>query len=258
MLDHISASQMSMFARCQAAWMFRYQWDLVIQPKGVMTRGSCIHRGIAHNYFQKIESREDLPVDDVLDHYSTNFDEEAHVTAWKADEDKGKVKDDGVRTLKHYQEVMALKTQPVDVERRFSMGLSWEQDGQPKHVEFQGILDLATEEGALVDHKSTGLTPREPRSADQSQLVGYWLGKEAMDKAKPSIARLDYLVTLKTPKIVSFEIAVTDDQKKFLLSQIPKLVMQMEGGNYFANRSNMYCSATGCGYWEICHKEFGG
>jgi len=225
-----------------------------------MMRGTCIHRSLAHNYLPKIESREDLPVEDVLDHFSTNFDEEAHITAWMPDEDKGKVKDGGARVLEHYQEIVAPTTQPIDVERKFAVDLSWKDGEEPKQAVFKGVIDLVTEKKELVDHKSTKSTPKKPQGSHRQQLAGYVLGKEAVDGEKPNTARLDYLVMTKEPKIVTFEMPITDGQKKFLLSQIPKVVKQMEAGPgyYTANRGNIYCSETGCGYWKICHSEFGG
>ena len=257
MLGHISSTQISMFARCQAAWMFRYIWGLTIPPKAKMMRGTCIHRALAFNFMPKVESHEDLPVGDVVDCYSTNYDEESHETEWHG-EDKGRLKDGGVRVLRHYQETVAPVTQPVDVEQHFSMDLSWKDADEPKQMRFKGVIDLLTDGGILIDHKSTAQTPKQPRGDHCNQLTGYWLGKEAMDGTEPKIARLDYLVALKEPKIVTFDVPVTDSQKKYLLRHIPSVVKAMEAGGYFPNRGNVYCSETGCGYYSLCIKEFGG
>jgi len=256
MLDHVSATQLGMFSRCQASWAFRYLDGLKIPPKAKMMRGTCIHRSLAHNYLPKIESHEDLPVDDVLDCYSTNYDEESHVVEWSG-EDAGKMKDAGVGVVRKYQEEIAPETQPVDVEQRFSMNLSWREGDDDKQMEFQGIIDLVTDTGQLREHKSTGLTPKAVRSNDKNQMIAYHVGKEAMAET-PTTARVDYLVMTKTPKIVSFELAIEVPQKKFLLGQIPKIVKSMEAGSYFANRESLYCSATGCGYYQKCLQKYGG
>lgn len=256
MLDHISNSQMSMFARCQASWAFRYLDNLKIPPKSKMMRGTCIHRALAHNYLPKIESHEDMPVDDVLDCYSTHYDEESHAVEWHG-EDAGKMKDAGVGVVRKYQEEIAPKTQPTDVEQSFSMSLSWREGDDDKQVEFRGIIDLVTDDG-LGEHKSTAQTPNMPRPGDVAQLVGYKLGDEAMNGSEAKIARLDYLVMLKTPKLVRFDVPITPGRKKFLLGQIPRIVKAMESGNYFPDRSSMYCSETGCGYWSKCIAKYGG
>ena len=257
MIDHISNSQMSMFARCQASWAFRYIDNLKIPPKAKMMRGTCIHRALAHNYLPKIESHEDMPVDDVLDCYSTHYDEESHVVEWHG-EDAGKMKDAGVSVVRKYQEDIATSTQPADVEQSFSMNLSWKEDDDDKQMEFRGIIDLVTDDGFLTDHKSTAQTPPAPRQSDVNQLVGYMLGAEAMNGSEAKVARLDYLVMLKKPKLIRFDVDITAGRKKFLLGQIPRIVKAMESGNYFPDRASMYCSEIGCGYWQVCQKEYGG
>lgn len=257
-ISHISNTQLSMFCRCQAAWAFRYCDGLIIPPKAKMMRGTCIHRALSHNYMPKIESHEDLPVDNVLDCYSTHYDDESHVVEWHEGEDKGKMKDAGVGVVRKYQEEIAPSTQPVDVEQSFSMGLSWKNGDDDKQMEFKGIIDLITDSGVLIDHKSTGQTPKSPRQSDVGQLTGYVLGREAMEGDSPTLTRLDYLVALKSPVIVRFDVPVTDGSKKFLLGQIPRIVRTMEAGNYYPNRSNMYCSETGCGYWQKCLQKYGG
>jgi len=258
-VDHISASQMKTWANCQATWMFRYHpdWQLIIPPAGKMMRGTCIHRALAHNYLPKIESHEDLPVDEVLDHYSTTFDEEANVTAWQEEEDKGDIKDGGIRVLECYHSTLAPTIQPVDVERKFRMELSWVDGEEPKQAGFEGVIDLVTDQRLLIDNKSTGTTPTEALNADKQQMTGYYLGKEALGE-EPDKARLDYLVTLKTPKIVSYEVEVTQGQKKFLLGQIPKVIKQMESEIYVPNRNSLFCGETKCGYWNKCLEVFGG
>lgn len=257
MISHVSNTQLSMFARCQAAWAFRYRDGLIMPPTGKMMRGTCIHRSLAHNYLPKIESHEDMPVDDVLDCYSTHYDEESHVVEWH-NENKGEMKDAGVSVVREYQETIAPQTQPTDVEQGFSMGLSWTEDEEPREMQFRGIIDLLTDHGVLIDHKSTAQTPKSPRQSDVNQLAGYVLGAEAMNGSEPKTARLDYLVMLKAPKIVRFDVDITEGRKKFLLGQIPRIVKAMEAGNYYPARGNMYCSETACGYYQKCLHQYGG
>ena len=138
------------------------------------------------------------------------------------------------------------------------MGLSWKEDDEDRQMEFRGIIDLVTDDAILIDHKSTAQTPKSPRQEHIGQLVGYMLGKEAMGGSDPILARLDYLVMLKTPKIVRFDVSITPGQKKFLLGQIPRIVRAMEAGNYYPNRNNVFCSETACGYWAKCIRKYGG
>ena len=261
-IAHVSATQLNMFARCQAGWMFSYVHNIKGKPSGAMTRGTCVHKGISHNMIQKVESRVDLPVADVLDHYDATFTELSYDTSWKKDEKPGKEKDAGYRVLGHYQKTIAPETYPADVEQSFKMFINWTENGgedneEQKSVEFRGILDLADVKGNLVEIKTTGQTPKRPRGADGLQLTGYYLGKEALE-GKSYSPWLDYLVTTKDPKILSFPIRIEEPQKKFFLDNVPRIVKAMELENYYPARGSMYCSPTGCYYWDMCHDEFGG
>jgi len=256
-IDHISATQVNTFTRCQAAWMFSYVHNIKGKPSGAMTRGTCVHKGISHNMIQKVQSRVDLPAADVLDHYDTTFTELSTETKWKEGEDPGKQKDAGYRVLEHYQEEVAPETQPVDVEQSFRFFINWREGDDDKSVEFKGVLDLLDEEQRLRDIKTTAQTPKAPGGDHVIQLIGYSLGKEAIDGKQPS-AWLDYLVTLKEPKIVTFPVVVGDPQKKFFLNNIPKIVKAMEAENYYPARGNRWCSKNACFYHSMCIKEFGG
>ena len=256
LISHVSATQIATFTRCQAAWYFSYVEKIKGKPTGAMTRGTCVHRGISANFTQKVESHVDMPVIDVLDFYDTTFTDLAQETDWKESEDPGKVKDAGYRVLEHYQVEAAPQVDPVDVEQSFRFMLTWVDGEEEKSVEFKGILDLLDRDFNLRDLKTTGQTPKVPGGDHVIQLIGYSLGKEAIDGKQPS-AWLDYLVTTKTPKIVTFPVVVEESQKKFFLNNIPRVVKAMEAENYYPARGNRWCSETACYYWEMCRKEFG-
>lgn len=256
-IDHLSATQIATFTRCKAAWFFRWPCNIKGKPSGAMTRGTCVHRGVSKNYFQKVESRVDLPVTDVLDYYDTEWTKLAYDTQWKQDEDPGKEKDAGYRVLEHYQLTVAPETQPVDVEQSFRMMINWVENDEDKSVEFRGILDLLERDHKLWEIKTTGRTPKEPGGDHITQLISYFLGKEAIDGIKPT-AWLNYLVTTKEPKVITFPIAIEDPQKRFFLDNIPRIVKAMESENYYPARGNRWCSESACFYWNMCHSEFGG
>lgn len=256
-VDHISATQISMFVRCRAAWMFRYIWGKTVKPKSAMMRGRCVHKAVAVDYTQKVQSKVSLPVADVLDAYSDAYESESGDVAWKDTEDAGKVKDGGVRVLELYHSEVAVKVQPVDVEQSFQMDITWVADDEDKIVKFKGVLDVMDDVGGITDLKTCAQTPKVPGGDATQQVIGYTMGKEAMGD-QPTSAHLHYLVALKTPKIVQFDVPVTESRKKFFLTQIPKIVTSMESGNYYAARGNRWCSETACGYHSLCVEEFGG
>ena len=255
-VEDINQSRIAMYLKCPRQFYYRYCEGIISPPGAALTLGSSFHRAIAVNYGQKVGSYEDLPVSDVLDAYDTTFNELSHDTVWNGD-NAGKVKDAGYRVLGHYQEEVAPETYPLDVEQSFRFFVNWIDNDEEKSVEFKGILDLEDVKGNLVEIKTTGQTPRQPSGDHVIQLIGYAIGKEAISKRKPS-AWLDYLVTLKTPKILSFPIDIDEGKKKFFLGNIPRVVKAMESENYYPARGNRWCSKSACFYWDMCVKEFGG
>ena len=256
-VDHISATQMQLFERCNAAWMFYKVWGIRGKPRAAATRGRVVHEAIAKNYRQKVQSETDLPEDEVLDFYVDTFREQSHDTWWQKGEDRFKPVDDGIRVLQRYHQDIAPVTRPVDVEQNFKMNLSWKEGDEDKSVLFKGILDLMAQDG-LHEVKTTGQTPREPKPAHIRQLTAYWTGKESMEGKPPINGRFCYLVTLKQAKIVSFPFIPSASQKQFFLRQVPRVVQAIEAGNYYPNRGNYLCKKDWCFYWDLCHKEFHG
>jgi hypothetical protein len=115
---HLSPTQVNMFLRCPAQWYYRYVRGLKRPPSGAATLGSAtlgsaVDAGITHNYLQKIETHQDLVLDEVLDAFSTDFEARKTETLWEAEEEPNKVKDDGVRVLSLYHKEAAPKVQPT-------------------------------------------------------------------------------------------------------------------------------------------------
>jgi len=65
-----SPTQINMFLRCSASWMFRYVENLKIPPNGNMSLGRAYHTGMETNGRYKIEKLEDMPTADVCDAFS--------------------------------------------------------------------------------------------------------------------------------------------------------------------------------------------
>src|SRR6202451_3924634 len=58
----LSPSQVSQFLNCPAKWMFRYLLDLKEPGTAATALGRAFHETIAHNFRQKAETANDLPV----------------------------------------------------------------------------------------------------------------------------------------------------------------------------------------------------
>ena len=72
----LSPSSINMFLRCQYQWYLRYVEGLKVPPKSALVVGLAFHKGEEINFSQKVETGEDLPLDDVLDAYDTSLSRE--------------------------------------------------------------------------------------------------------------------------------------------------------------------------------------
>jgi len=247
---HLSASQINTYLRCPMQYYYRYTRDLKLPPKSVLTLGSSVHAGIAHNYSQKKKSKRDLKIKTILDVYSQSFDLGAKETEWKEDEKPGKVKDQGVDLLNVYHENISPKIQPMEVEQKY------EVDFPNVDYTFLGYIDLIDDKKRIIDHKTIARTPSSIGSDHRLQLTGYALAYRASTGKKERAVRADYMVKNCTAKTVSIEEKIKEGDINRLLKLMAYVAKAIKEKLFYPQPHNFMCSAKNCGYWEICHKEF--
>lgn len=249
-IDHLSATQINMFKRCGQQYYYRYCEGLKCPPRAALTLGSSFHFGLAINYGQKVASRQDLPLGDVLDAYSARFEDMAEDTEWQQ-ENPAKVKDSGIATLKTYQEQVAPEIQPSEVERQFKLSF--------KHVPwtFTGYMDVLDENMVIVEAKTTSRSLSEPQPDHVLQVTGYAAGLLATTGVKQT-ARIDYAVKKKEPAICTFRVLIDDKKVDFFLTVMGRVAQGIENEIWVPNRNSNLCSEKWCGYWHRCQKDIGG
>lgn len=253
-VEEISQSRIAMYLKCPRQYYYRYCEGLISPPGAALTLGSSFHGALRVNYEQKVGSHEDLPVSDVLDAFSTEFDHRRHETLWFPEDDPGKIKDSGVAILDHYQGNAAPAIQPVCVETRFEAEMTWLAEEQPKAVKLKGRLDLIDDSQVVVENKTTSRKPYRVQQAHVIQSTCYVAG--AMQQYGQ--ARVDYVVNKKIPEIVSFAIQVDQRKIMFFTNLVASVVESMEAELWIPNRDHFLCSERWCGYWDLCHRRLGG
>ena len=253
-IGHLSPSQVNMLLRCPTQWYFRYVENKVIQPTGSMMVGSAFHGAVGINYSQKIETHEDLPLQEVLDYFSTDFDANSQETDWRHD-DPGTKKDTGIQTLSKYQESIAPLVQPKAVELGYQLSFTnvdWT---------FKGYVDLVTDAEVVLELKTSARSVSKPREDHIRQISAYILGNRQLSGAKEFGARIDYAIhpsKNNPPKIVSFTIQDPDDLVFHYLKLIKQCSRIVENEVFIPNRDHILCSRKWCGYWELCEKAWSG
>jgi len=251
-----------MMQRCPAQWYYRYRMGLKVPPSAAMSLGSSVDTGISHNYEQKVESHEDMAIDDVLDAFSTDFEARKDETAWDKNEKPGEFKDDGVRVVIEYQQELAPKVQPKVVQESIKLEIpNYNYDLLVVPDLIQGLLKAEIVRDTKVVAKSpAGVKAGKPIAAvhHQIQLAFYGMARSAVTGKPCAGASADYLVRTKKPKVVPVDVELSESAYRYVKNLVGLTARQIELEHFPANRQNMMCSRKYCGYWRECEKDFGG
>jgi hypothetical protein len=231
-------------------YYFRYCEGLIAPPSGAMSQGSSFHTAVEHNYRQKVESHRDIG-GEILDVFSTDFDERKHETAWYDGEEPGAFKDQGIGLLNEYHLAIAPNVQPSSVEVEFEILF------ENKTWTFKGRVDLVDDADILIETKTIGRTPGKPEAAHRGQVESYVTGFRSTGE-KESSARIDYAVKNKKPKMVSYPFVVQDAQIEFFLAQVARVATMIEAEMFIPNRNQYLCSHRFCGFANRCEQVCGG
>ena len=250
-----------MFMRCQAQYKYRYVDGLKIPPSGAMFFGSTLDKAVSENYRQKIETSEDMTSGQVAEAFVREFEIGENLVEWN-DEEPGDAMDEGVKMVRLHMEEVAPRIFPATVQERM------EFEGPGAGYSVVAITDLTTKSGEIIDHKTTGKTPKKVGD-DQYEMshdhkfqgsvynVAYRAAK-GRDALRTTML---YHVRTKVPKIIPIEVVSSDEQEGFAIGQIGRVAKAIDlaetHSNFLPNRGHFLCSATGCGYWKRCHEEYG-
>jgi len=243
---HYSYSQINMFLRCPRQYYFRYIEGKKIPPKSALTLGKSIHGGIEKNYSQKIGSHQDLPVGDICDVYSENFEFLKKETLWLPDENPGKIKDEGYGLIKTYQKEIAPSIQPATVEEKFTI------EFPNVDYAFTGIMDLTTDNDFVIDHKTTSRTPNQKEIGKNLQLTAYATGFRYLRKKQEKQLRLDYIMRKREPEIMSITTERDEQDIHSFLKLIGYIHEAIQSGLFYPNINNRLCNEKWCGFWDLC------
>jgi hypothetical protein len=206
--------------------------------------GISAHSAVEHNYRQKVESREDEPLDVVLDVFGTTYDAVIGEVD-NPEEHPGRAKDGGIGLLKMHHARVAPTVQPVMVEEPGQFTVN----GTP----FSWTIDLVDDEDLVRDLKTTLRAP-DP-NAHWIQVVGYAAAFRQRTGRTEKGAVLDYLVRTKQPQYVPVHWASFDGSTLAAWSSQVKVARDMILAGHFpatgvAQGKRGPCSW--CGFRPIC------
>lgn len=242
MIDHISHTSIDTWLRCPRQWRYRYLDGIKIPPPGAIILGRAYHKGLEINFEQKIISKKNLPLDDILDAFRTSFDDyinqEGEVN-WEG-EKPDRMVDEGVEITRIYITHHARKIQPVSVEEKFSL------DGFCE-IPLVGKVDLITEDNRIIDHKIT--KRRKTLNDIDIQSLAYSI-------AYPG-RRFEYHIGIRTkkPQVQRLEVNVKTQDQEFYKEIAKEVIKAIKSGIFPPNPNGWHCSKKFCGYYDICRER---
>jgi len=255
-MDHISFSQLNMLLRCGEQYRRRYIQKEIIAPSGSMVRGRSCHKSEEKNFKQKITSNIDLPIEQVKDVFSDEWERGKYQIRWTEEElgedsptkTEGKFKDSGIALIGVYHTELAPLVIPEAVEDKFTVHF---EGGYP---DLTGIIDRIDKGDQIVDLKFVGKSPSEDDLLKDIQITAYDFGYRNTRKKKPSLLKKEYAISTKKPKTAIQECEPRDDETlNRFLRRLESAMGAIEKGNFLpASHGWWGCSQKWCGYWLTC------
>lgn len=255
-VEHLSHSSINLLRMCPEKWRRRYLLREYEPPSGNLIVGKATHGAAAVNYGQKIESGTDLSTADVLDAYADEWKQqvaESENIDW-GDAHPEAIRDTGAETLKLYHQLIAPETQPVSVERQFTLHMG------DADWTFTGYIDLEEKTGAVSDLKSKGRRLLQ-KDADSDMQAGSYLLARRSEGNPASGFNFHTLVRKSKPEVEVIRTKRSDGQLDSVAHRIVAAAREIAWRAEYdvwdgAPPGSWLCSNSFCGYWDRC--RFGG
>jgi hypothetical protein len=245
-IDVLSGSSLNTLLRCGKQWEYAYVQRIKEPPRLKMILGTAGHEAAEVDLRQKIESRQDLPLDDVKDAFSTAFDREAVEAVEEPTKGLTKplMKDKGIRSVALWHEKVAPQVQPAMVEEPVNFIIN----GQP----YTGTIDEVDEDDTIRDWKFTG---KKPSSADSYilNMVGYAIGFRQKTGRVEKRLVLDHVVSTKEPQHVPIRSdGPVKDESIVAFANVVGDAQRMVAAGIFLPTGIKSGACSWCGYTKIC------
>ena len=180
-VPHLSFSQLNMYLRCSMQYYFRYILGIKEPPSLAPSAGTAGHNAVEADSRRKIRTGLAMPMEEMLDYFSTTYDQITEDVVLKSGEDTGMVKDNITSSLVTYHMNLAPKIIPLMVEKSFSLDLGIE-NVRP----VQGRIDAVT------------LSQRRTPIWKTNSKAQIWDNKFTMNRRTKSQAEVDTSIQLTT------------------------------------------------------------
>ncbi len=249
----LTQSMVTQYLHCGLQWEFRYIQGLKIPPKGVLTLGSAVDAGVTHNLAQKIETGIDLPEQEVLDAFETDFNRRSEFTDWTGTTKEAE-KDVGVRLSRLHRKEAAPLIKPAAVQWgfRFDTGRGYGM---------AGTADIITEDGTVEDTKSSNKIYQQDAISQSLQGPIYVNALKKLGlPGQTASGAFRYRVLIKPTKTLparlqTIERGISDREISFAEEATDRVHRAIQAGIALpADPKSYLCNETWCGYHSVCPK----
>jgi putative RecB family exonuclease len=252
MMDHISASQITLYILCSLKYKFQYI-DKIPRPfkSSGLAFGSVMHSAIEWLHKQRIKGRQVL-----LEKLHKIFESD-----WFAQKVDTKIQfkedEDEVKLLLAGKEMLGLyfnspSNEIVSAEVPFhDLPLINPSTGEELEIPLEGFIDLI-EKGDIVTEFKTSARSMDPESLnDHLQLSVYGYAYRTLFGREPKVLKIINFVKTKTPKMVPIETSREKRDYERLFNIAKQVLLGTEAGVFFPRTSFM---CKDCEYEDLCRK----
>jgi len=258
LMAYLSHTQVAMFLRCPRQYWYRYVKGWKTPPSGALKQGGTFHKAAEFNYNQKVNSRSDLPVDQVTDYFAETFETEWSREEVKLDEgeSKGALLDQGVGLIKVHRQVIMPTVQPIAVEQKLEYEFIPKNDkGEPigdQSVKVLGVIDVVDEAGRIRDNKTSGKAMNQMDVDKDMQLSTYSLVRRMVTgRVEPELA-LDVAIKTARPQAVVYRTKRSPTMLAMHRNTIGMVARGILAEVFPRNNNGWHCQPKFCGYWDDC------
>lgn len=262
-VDHLSPSSLRRWQKCPEQWRRYYVLgEKNFPPSAQQHLGKSFHSSVEANHRQKIETRTDLPLDELQDRFVEAFNELPRNEVLWEDEKPDDMKDDGTKIVKVYAKQIAPTVQPILVEHSVDTPIdSFDDPDDLELPPMRTILDVVEDTGAIVDFKTTGKKPGEGTAASSDQLTAYANARRHETGEMPPSVRLEVLIRPSAKFQFGRHETVyglrAPHQIEIWLRNVKAIASQMQhalrtGLFPYADSESWACAASQCAFFNSC------
>ena len=247
-INHLSPSSIDMYTRCPRQFAYRYLMGLKIPPAVAQLFGNAYHHTLEENFTSKIHNGVDLPMGAAQAIFSDQWDRNVKDVNWLYEkEDRGVLKDTGVRLVTNYISNVAPYRNPLYIEHEFEIDL----DGIP----LIGRIDFVGNDNSILEHKTSSRKWAQVRADGTIQATGYALAMSRIFGSIPNTITYDIAVKDSIGTIQTLETHRSDIDIRLFTEQAQIILLAVEHEVLpRTSEENWWCSEKFCGYYPNCRQ----